>query len=57
MPDNAGYMFAAYIAAAAVFGGYVVSLILRSREMSRREVAMGTVRPSANAVKSTTSDE
>ncbi len=43
MPDNAGYMFAAYIAAAMVFGGYVVSLIVRARAMSRRGDAIDTV--------------
>lgn len=36
MPDNASYMFAAYIAAAAIIGGYVVSLVVRARTMSRR---------------------
>jgi hypothetical protein len=37
MPDNAGYMFAAYVAAALVFGGYAVSLVMRARAVSRRE--------------------
>lgn len=36
MPDNAGYMVAAYVAAAAVLGGYVVSLVARARAMARR---------------------
>jgi len=43
MPDNAGYMFAAYVAAAAVFGGYVLSLVLRARAMSTRGDAIDTV--------------
>lgn len=43
MPDNAGYMFAAYIAAALVFGGYVMSLIVRARAMSRRGDAIDSV--------------
>ncbi len=36
MPDNAGYMFAAYIAAALIVGGYVMSLVARARSMARR---------------------
>ena len=36
MPENAGYMFAAYLVAAAVFVGYALSLVLRAREMTRR---------------------
>lgn len=43
MPDNAGYMFAAYIAAAVIFGGYVVALIVRARSMTRRGDALDTV--------------
>jgi len=43
MPENAGYMFAAFIAAAAVFGGYVVSLVVRARAMSTRGDAIDTV--------------
>ena len=43
MPDNAGYMFAAYIAAALIFGGYVVSLIARARAMSRRGDATDSI--------------
>jgi hypothetical protein len=37
MPDNAGYMFAAYIAAALLFGGYAASLVVRARGLARRE--------------------
>jgi hypothetical protein len=40
MPDNGGYMYAAYIASALVFGGYVVSLLARARAMARREDAI-----------------
>ncbi len=36
MPDNAGYMYAAYIAAALLLGGYVYSLVIRARAMERR---------------------
>ena len=43
MPDNAGYMFAAYIASALVFGGYVMSLVVRGRAMARRGDAIDTV--------------
>lgn len=43
MPDNAGYMFAAYIASAIVFGGYVLSLAIRGRAMARRGDAIDTV--------------
>ena len=46
MPDNAGFMFAAYIAAALVFGGYVVSLVARARGMARRGDAIDTVKRS-----------
>jgi hypothetical protein len=43
MPDNAGFMYAAYVAAAAVFGGYVVSLIVRARAMEKRGAAIDSV--------------
>lgn len=36
MPDNAAYMFAAYVAAALLVGGYVLSLVVRARTMTRR---------------------
>ena len=36
MPENAGYMVAAYVAAAVLFVGYMLSLVMRAREMSRR---------------------
>ncbi|MBC7563641.1 MAG: hypothetical protein H7305_12090 [Gemmatimonadaceae bacterium] len=36
MPQNASYMFAAYIAAAVVVGGWLVSLVTRARAMARR---------------------
>ena len=42
MPDNAGYMFAAYIAAALIIGGYVMSLVVRARAMARRGDAIDT---------------
>jgi hypothetical protein len=43
MPENAGYMYAAYVAAALVVGGYVVSLVVRARAMSRRGDAIDSV--------------
>lgn len=46
MPSNAGYMIAAYVATALVFGGYIASLILRARAMSKRGDAIATVRKS-----------
>lgn len=36
MPENSGYMFAAFVVAGLVYGGYVVSLVMRARAMSRR---------------------
>lgn len=43
MPENSGYMIAAFIASAVVFGGYVVSLVVRARAMARRGDAIATV--------------
>lgn len=43
MPENSGYMVAAYIAAALILGGYVFSLVLRARAMSARGDAIDTV--------------
>ena len=37
MPDNAIFYHAAYIAAALVYGGYVVALIVRNRRARDRE--------------------
>jgi hypothetical protein len=37
MPDNAVYYHAAYIAAAVVYGGYVISLLVRTRRARDRE--------------------
>ena len=31
MPDNSTFMVAAYIAAAIIYGGYAVSLVVRRR--------------------------
>lgn len=39
MPDNAIYYHAAYIAAAVIYGGYVVSLIIRGRRLRERQRA------------------
>ena len=43
MPDNASYMFGAYVAAAAIVGGYILSLVMRARAMHRRGDAIDTV--------------
>ncbi|MDZ7631262.1 MAG: hypothetical protein U5K74_07925 [Gemmatimonadaceae bacterium] len=43
MPDNAGYMFAAFIAAVLLVGGYLASLVLRARAMARRGDAIESV--------------
>ena len=37
MPDNAVYYHAAYIAAAVIYGGYIVSLVIRTRRARDRE--------------------
>ena len=37
MPDNAIFYYAAYTAAALVYGGYVVALMVRSRRVRQRE--------------------
>jgi hypothetical protein len=37
MPDNAVYYHAAYIAAAVVYGGYVISLLVRTRRARDRD--------------------
>ena len=37
MPDNAVFYHAAYTAAIIIYGGYVVSLVVRSRRTSARE--------------------
>lgn len=37
MPDNAGYYHAAYIVAAVLYGGYVMSLLLRARKYGASE--------------------
>jgi hypothetical protein len=36
MPDNAIYYHAAYIAAGVVYGGYIVSLLIRRRRARDR---------------------
>jgi hypothetical protein len=43
MPENSGYMVAAYIATAVILGGYIVSLITRARAMSARSDAVDSV--------------
>ncbi len=43
MPENSGYMFAAFIAAALIIGGYVVSVVVRARALARRGDAIGSV--------------
>lgn len=41
MADNAVYYHAAYIAAGLVYGGYVVSLIVRARRARERQRRRG----------------
>ena len=36
-PDNAGYYYAAYIAAAVIYGLYVVSIVVRLRKVRDRD--------------------
>jgi CcmD family protein len=43
MPENSSYMFAAYVAAALVIGGYVLSLVIRARAMAKRGAAIDSV--------------
>jgi hypothetical protein len=38
MPDNAVFFHAAYTAAVVIYGGYVVSLVVRSRRTRAREL-------------------
>lgn len=35
-PDNAGYYYAAYIAAAVIYGLYAVSIVVRLRKVRDR---------------------
>jgi hypothetical protein len=35
-PQNAGYMYTAYAAAAVIYGGYALSIWLRARGLARR---------------------
>ena len=47
MPDNAIFYHASYIAAAVVYGGYIVSLAIRTRranERRRRQEDRSTLR-------------
>ncbi len=37
MPENAVFFHVAYAAAAVIYGGYVVSLVVRSRRIRDRE--------------------
>ena len=37
MPDNAVFFHVAYAAAVVIYGGYVVSLVVRSRRTRARE--------------------
>lgn len=39
MPDNASYYLAAYVTAAVLYGGYVVSLVVRARRAARADLA------------------
>jgi hypothetical protein len=46
MPDNAVYYHAAYIAAAVIYGGYVISLLMRTRRARERERRAGVAKTS-----------
>jgi len=37
MPQNAGYMYAAYAAAGIIYGGYALSIWWRARRITRRD--------------------
>ncbi|MDF2776298.1 MAG: hypothetical protein K0S86_5800 [Geminicoccaceae bacterium] len=37
MPDNSAYYYAAYIAAGVIYGGYIVSLVIRTRRARERQ--------------------
>ena len=37
MPENSAYYHAAYIAAAVIYGGYILSLVIRGRRVRERE--------------------
>lgn len=37
MPDNSAYYYAAYIAAAVIYGGYILSLVIRTRRARERQ--------------------
>ena len=42
MPDNSFFYYAAYAAAAALYGGYAVSLVTRWRSVRRRRAGSKT---------------
>ena len=44
MPDNAGFTYAAYIATAIIYGGYALSLVVRSRRVRERLERKGAAR-------------
>ncbi len=37
MPDNSAYYYAAYVAAAVIYGAYIVSLVVRTRRARDRQ--------------------
>jgi hypothetical protein len=41
MPDNSVFYYAAYVAAALVYGGYLVSLVIRRKRVLDRERRRG----------------
>lgn len=36
MPSNAGYLVAAYVVAVVVYGAYLLSLVMRARDLTGR---------------------
>jgi hypothetical protein len=51
MPDNAVYYHAAYLAASIIYGGYIVSLVVRSRRARDRQRRRGGAEGLARASK------
>jgi hypothetical protein len=37
MPENSAYYYAAYIAAGIIYGGYILSLVVRTRRARARQ--------------------
>jgi len=44
MPENAGFFHAAYIAATVIYGGYILSLFMRTKRARERQRRAGVAR-------------